>query len=171
MARMADWQITDFEADDEVAFIKIEPGSAVPHRRAVRQDRHGRSTAKKWWPLAVNAACAAGGAIATMLALGAPATVDSHAGRRPDGRMPTAERLAIAAAESSTLTSSDEAVPLYADPVQRALWTVLFGPLPATDAFPDVSGRALAAYSAWAQQTTPIVPQHAVSGTAPGAPY
>ena len=157
MGRIAGWEINDFDADDEVALIEIEPGLTDSHRRAVHE-RHDWLPARKWRPFAVNMACVAGGAIATLLALGASTSMDRHAGGMPDGRMPTAERSAVAAAESSASTRSNETVAPGTDPIQRAIWNVLFGPVPIIDAFPDVNGLALAAYSAWAQHGTPVAP-------------
>jgi hypothetical protein len=164
MGRTAEWEISDFEADDEVAFIKIEPRVDETHRRAVHQERGHELTARKWRPFAVNAACAAVGAIATMLALGSPASVDSHRAGTADRRMPPAEQSAVSAAESSsTSTSFDEVAWLDAarsnvDPIQNAIWEVLFAPTAATDAFPDLSGLALAAYLASAQTETRVTP-------------
>jgi len=149
MGRIAEWEISDFEAEDEVAFIQIEPGLAERRKRAARRPRSEQLTGTRWRPLAVNAACAAVGAIATMLALGSPRSVDGHGAGVPDVRVSAAEQSAIAAAESSTLSGPTEADLLDADPVQNAVWKVLFGPGLVTDAFPDVSGLALAAY--WAR--------------------
>ena len=123
-----EWEISDFDARDEFAFIQIEPGLAEPQTRAVRREPPDRLTARRWRPYAVNMVCTGAGAIMTMLALGVPGSVHGRTGGTLDGRVPAAERLAVAVAESSTLSSTHEVGTSHADPVQRAVWNVLFGP-------------------------------------------